>query len=80
MFRDQYNPGEAWASATQLQQNQGLGQQPVVGRANLGGKATALRDAMYDAVRELDRGNITTDQFYRRMEAINIDLPCRCSD
>ena len=75
LFRDQYNPTEAWASATQLQQNQGLGQEPVVGRANVGGKVTALRDAVYNAVRELDRGNITTNQFYRRMDAINIDLP-----
>jgi hypothetical protein len=75
LFRDQYNPASTWASATQRQQHEGLGRDPVVGRANVGGKVTAMRDALYSAVRELDRGTISTEQFYGRMDAIGVEMP-----
>jgi hypothetical protein len=75
MFRDQYQPSSTWSTAAMEQQYNGTGREVVSGMANIGGRVTALRTAVYDGVRQLDAGQITTDQFYARMNAMEIPLP-----
>ncbi len=75
MFRDQYQPSSTWSTAAMEQQYNGTGREVVSGMANIGGRVTALRSAVYDGVRQLDAGQITTDQFYARMNAMEIPLP-----
>ena len=75
MFRDEYQPSSSWSTAAMEQQYTGTGREVVSGMANSGGRVTALRSAVYDGVRQLDAGQITTEQFYARMNAMEIPLP-----
>ena len=57
------------------QQYNGRGQKVISGMANAGERITTLRGVVYDGVRQLDAGEITTEQFYARMNAMDIPLP-----
>ncbi len=75
MFRDQYQPSSTWSTAAMEQQYNGRGQKVISGMANAGERITTLRGVVYDGVRQLDAGEITTEQFYTRMSAMDIPLP-----